>query len=235
MSPPSGHPPRTPDGAISLPLAYALPRLWGPVGHPAMAGAIGLAFRRREPAIGEVPASRIAERPPAGGFANLLEPQPPHLPDLGFAKGPRIPALPGLGPGIARKGEGRAWLGGARRMVGDRRPLRPARPVLLDAAARPPPFSLIPIRLALPMTALRDPTPSAAAMPAALFPSRASFLRSSTASAVHSIGCSNSDRCGVPAARNGLKSGYSFPTRTQRRRDRHSPPDLEEFPIPSAS
>jgi hypothetical protein len=36
--------------------------------------------------------------------------------------------------------------------------------------APPPPLSLIPIRLALPMTAFRDPTPSAAEMWLALFP-----------------------------------------------------------------
>jgi len=42
------------------------------------------------------------------------------------------------------------------------------------------PLSLIPIRLALPMTALRDGAPSAAAIQAALLPSSASFLRVST-------------------------------------------------------
>jgi hypothetical protein len=61
-----------------------------------MAGAIGLAFGRREPAISEISASRIAERPPAGGFANVLETQPQHLSDLGFAIAPRRPPpLPG--------------------------------------------------------------------------------------------------------------------------------------------
>ena len=173
-----------------LPLAGFRPRLWRPIGHPAMAGAIGLALRRREPAIGEIPASRIAERPPAGGFANLLEPHPPHLPDLGFAKGPRRPSLPGSTWRSRAGATRRAWLVGAGRSGSDRRPLRPSRalaralPAQRRARRR---SSLIPIRLALPMTAFRDPTPSAAAMWLALFPSRASFLRSSTASAVHSI------------------------------------------------
>ncbi len=48
-------------------------------------------------------------------------------------------------------------------------------------------MSLIPIRLALPITALRDEAPSAAAMPAALKPSSASLFSLSTASSVHSI------------------------------------------------
>ena len=144
---------------------------------------------RREPAIGELPASRIAERPPAGEFANLLEPQPSHLSDLGFAKGPGRLPVPGSTRGSRARTAAALWLGAELTDAGivahcARR--APAR-VLPDAAARPPPLSLIPIRLALPMTALRDPTPSAAAMPLALFPSRASLLRSSTASAVHSI------------------------------------------------
>jgi hypothetical protein len=64
-----------------------------------MAGAIGLALDRLEPAIGELPAFRIAERPPAGKFANLLEPHPPHFSDFGFAKRPnRLPLLPVPGP-----------------------------------------------------------------------------------------------------------------------------------------
>jgi hypothetical protein len=86
--------------------------------------------------------------------------------------------------------------------------------------APPAPLSLIPIRLALPMTAFRDPTPSAAEMWLALFPSRASFLRSSTASAVHSIACSNRCRCGVPPRGIG---GYSCPSRTRRRASPYRP------------
>jgi hypothetical protein len=53
--------------------------------------------------------------------------------------------------------------------------------------ARPSPLSLIPIRFALPITAFRDGAPSARAMTLALLPSRASLLRTSTASSVHSI------------------------------------------------
>ncbi len=51
-----------------------------------MAGAIGLAFERRERAIGKISAPRIAQRPPAGGCWNVLQPQPSHLSDLGYAK-----------------------------------------------------------------------------------------------------------------------------------------------------
>src|ERR1700722_5998915 len=60
-----------------------------------MAGAIGLASDRREPTIGEISASRIAKRPPARGVTNVLQPQPSHLSDLGYAKArPRRPAVP---------------------------------------------------------------------------------------------------------------------------------------------
>src|SRR5271163_5100547 len=55
------------------------------------------------------------------------------------------------------------------------------------------------------MTALRDPTPSAAEMWLALFPSRASFLRSSTASAVHCICMLQSLSLRRNAARNGVR------------------------------
>ena len=70
-----------------------------------MAGAIGLAPGRRKPAIGELPGARIAERPPAGEFAHVLEPHAPHLSDLGFAKGPPRLALP---PGITSEDFGRS-------------------------------------------------------------------------------------------------------------------------------
>ncbi len=55
--------------------------------------------------------------------------------------------------------------------------------------ARPPrpPWSVIPIRFALPITALRDSAPSVAAMTLALNPSVASLFRLSTASSVQSI------------------------------------------------
>ena len=48
-----------------------------------MAAAIGKGGRGGEAAIGEVSASRFAERPPAGGRADFLQLQPPHDPDLG--------------------------------------------------------------------------------------------------------------------------------------------------------
>jgi hypothetical protein len=57
----------------------------------------------------------------------------------------------------------------------------------LGEGARPSPLSLIPIRFALPITAFRDGAPSARAMTLALLPSRASLLRTSTASSVQSI------------------------------------------------
>ena len=69
-------------------------RLRRPISHLAMAGAIGLASDRREPAIGELSAPRIAERPPAGGFTNVLEPQPSHLADLGLRQSPKPASLP---------------------------------------------------------------------------------------------------------------------------------------------
>ena len=47
------------------------------------------------------------------------------------------------------------------------------------------PVSLIPIRFALPITALRDGAPSTAAMVLALFPSSAICLRVSIAASVH--------------------------------------------------
>jgi predicted TPR repeat methyltransferase len=91
----SGQPPGTPDRAEPMLLPRDRSRLRGPVSHPAVAGAVGLPFDRREPTIGEIPASRIAERPPAGGFTNVLEPEPSHLSDLGFAKHPHRPPVPG--------------------------------------------------------------------------------------------------------------------------------------------
>jgi hypothetical protein len=79
------------------------PRLRAAIGHPAMAGAIRVAFGRLEPAIGEIPAGRVAERPSAGGFANVFEPHPPHLANLGFAKRPRRSPrrfMTGVGGGV---------------------------------------------------------------------------------------------------------------------------------------
>jgi len=89
-----------------------------------MAGAIGLAFGRCEPAIGEVSASRIAQRPPTGEFPNVLEAQPSHLSDLGFVEGPGGPS--------ARTGRETASGGMSARIIGvgpgepDGRPLGPA-------------------------------------------------------------------------------------------------------------
>ena len=51
-----------------------------------------------------------------------------------------------------------------------------------------PPFNLIPIRLAFPITALREGAPSAAAIQAALLPSSANFLSVSIACSVHITG-----------------------------------------------
>src|SRR5260370_41915837 len=73
--------------------AWSRPYLWRAIGHPAMAGAIGVALRRLEPAIDEIPAPRIAQWPSAGEFANFLEPHPSHLPNLGFGKRPCPPPL----------------------------------------------------------------------------------------------------------------------------------------------
>lgn len=75
-----------------------------------MTGAIGAPFRRREPAIGVIPAPRIAERPTAGKFANILEPHPPHLSDLGVGERPCRPPFrfkrPVWGTFPGRRGRG---------------------------------------------------------------------------------------------------------------------------------
>src|SRR5208337_1409939 len=84
------------------------------IGHPAMAGAIGAALGRREPAIGEIPAPRIAERPSAGEFADFLEPHPSHIPDLGFGRSPcRFPLR------VTREGGGGALRAGSGLGVGN--------------------------------------------------------------------------------------------------------------------
>ena len=152
--------------------------------------AIGLAVRRVEPAISKVSASRIAERPAAGGSANVLEAQPPHLADFGVAKAPAVLASSGE---IWRSRERAASAPGSPAVERTWRGIAHSRPagracVLPRATPRPPPpLSLIPIRLAFPITAFREATPRAAAILLALFPSRASLLRSSIASEVHSI------------------------------------------------
>src|SRR5208337_4525647 len=62
------------------------PRLRRLIGHPAMAGAIGAAWRRLKAAIGEILAQRIAERPSAVDVADVREPDPLHLADFGSGK-----------------------------------------------------------------------------------------------------------------------------------------------------
>ncbi len=91
----------------------SLPRsgLWRLVGQPGVAGAIGAAVRRFEPAIGEVPAHWIAERPSAGERADFLEPDPRHLPDLRLGKRP-CRLLSGFNSEITRAGGGGALLAG---------------------------------------------------------------------------------------------------------------------------
>ena len=49
-----------------------------------MAGAIRAALRRLNAAIGELVGCRVANRPAASAFADLLEPDLQHLADLGF-------------------------------------------------------------------------------------------------------------------------------------------------------
>src|ERR1700722_18542147 len=83
-------------GPLNLPLPDPpLPRL---VGHPAMSGAIGAALRGLNAAIGEFLGCRVADRPSAGAFADLLEPNLQHLSDLGLGEGPcRLPLARGGG------------------------------------------------------------------------------------------------------------------------------------------
>jgi hypothetical protein len=88
---PSGQPRRIREREGSSLLTPVSPwsGLWRLIGHPAMAGAVGAAVRGFEPAVSEIPAHRIAERPSADELVNFLEPHPAHLPNLGFGKGPR--------------------------------------------------------------------------------------------------------------------------------------------------
>jgi hypothetical protein len=89
-----------------------------------MAGAIRLPSDRREPAIREIPASWIAERPSAGGFANVLETQPTHFSDLGLAEHPRRPSFHGR-KSVGGDGLGARFVSAAPRWVGTW-PLRPS-------------------------------------------------------------------------------------------------------------
>ena len=102
-------------------------RLRRPISHLAMAGAIGLASDRREPAIGELSAPRIAKRPPAGGVTNVLQPQPSHLANLDFGKAPSRPPFPPLDRGIASGGSVGALVAGVGPSVTSRGPLGPSR------------------------------------------------------------------------------------------------------------
>ena len=54
------------------------------MGHAVVAGAIGLALRRLEPAVGEFAAPRIAERPSADEIVDFVELHFSHLSDLGL-------------------------------------------------------------------------------------------------------------------------------------------------------
>ena len=79
-----------------------------------MAGAIGMALGRLEPAIDEIAASRIANRPSAGELADFREPHPPHLPNLALRGSPRrLLLLPGFDPAIATEAGGGAPLIGS--------------------------------------------------------------------------------------------------------------------------
>ena len=206
-----------------------------------MAGAIGLAPGRREPAIGEI--SRFADRRAATG--RRIRECPRTAPAASLRSRLRQRAVPPRvsSPGATRGSRATAsgaLLAGAGSRIGESRPLRPARacPRLARAEARPPPppLSLIPIRLALPMTALRDPTPSAAAMALALFPSRASLLRSSTASAVHSIRKAPiADAAALNRAGMVCRKDILFLDRDTGRRNGRRPVLSEKFPIFSAS
>jgi hypothetical protein len=109
-------------GTIAAHAGLVSPPLWRAIGHPAMGGAIGVALGRFEPAIGEIPAPRIAEWPSAGESANVLEPHAPHLPNLGFGKNPcRLPLR------FIRRGDGGVPLAGNGRGVGNSRQWRPIR------------------------------------------------------------------------------------------------------------
>ena len=145
------------------------------IGHPAMSGAIGAALRRLDAAINELLARRIADRPPAGVFADLLEPDLQHLSDLRFGEDPGwLPLARDGGNGGAPPERLRARNRGTTRPLRDRSRRRGGEQWML-------PVSLIPIRFALPITALREGAPSAAAMLLALFPSSAICLRVSIA------------------------------------------------------
>src|SRR5271154_2429987 len=99
---------RTP--SPQMPTFAGGPHVRRPIGHPAMAGAIGASRRNLEAAISEILARRIAERPSAVAVADCLEINPPHLSDSRLGKDPcRLP-LPFTGQG---RDEDRISPGGA--------------------------------------------------------------------------------------------------------------------------
>ena len=78
------------DGHVTL--AVPDPRIRRLVGHPAMARAIRAALRALNAAISEFLTCRVANRPAASAFVDILEPNLQHLADLGFGKKPcRLP------------------------------------------------------------------------------------------------------------------------------------------------
>ena len=206
-------------------------RLRRPVSHSAMAGAIGLPSGRREPAIGEVSASRIAQRPPAGGFTNVLEPQPSHLSDLGLAKAPPA-ALPSPGQdlGIASSGGDGAVV---RRRLG--RAVMRCRPLGPSRAGR-----ALPAHGGAPAAVEFDPDPARLANDGVSGSDAerrrdvacALSLESELLEVLDGLGgpqhcaCSNRCRCGVQRRAEWSEGGYSCPSRTQRRCGLGSPPDF---------
>ena len=161
-----------------------------------MSGAIGVAPGDRKAAVGKVLLQRVADRPSALDFANLRKRDPPHLAHFGSSVHPSVHPRLFAGNGghaspRARNRPSPGRLSGASvrvRVVGARAcaPWPPGRlrPRRLQADRTGPPLSFTPIRLALPMTALRD------GGPAPRRSRRRSYLRWRTASVT---------RCSVPS------------------------------------
>ena len=214
------------------------PRMRRPISHLAMAGAIGLPSDRREPAIGEISAPRIAQRPPAGGVANLLEPQPSHLSDLDYAKAPPCrPADPRRDLGIASEGSAGALCVGVGPSVTGCRPLGASR------AGWP-----LPAHGGAPAAAEFDPDPARLANDGVSGSDAerrgdvacALSLKSELLEVLDCLGGPQHLHAPIAVAAairraEWFESGYSCPRQTQRRCDCRSPPVLEEFPISSAS
>ena len=95
------------------------PRVWRPVSHSAMAGAIGFALGGRQPTKGELPAPGISEGPATGEFADLFETDSLHLSNFGLAMRPRSLVW-------RMNQSGAPFLADARK-PGNRRPFRPTR------------------------------------------------------------------------------------------------------------